>query len=446
VRKRSDSRLDDALRDPKVSAWHDSIKLRSPLTADVNVRNLSLLCERLSLSPEQAVELARVDPDRLGEVLVGYAARLKREHRLDSYIAKTLASLRSWLRYRRISFDRYPALRVVQGQSIREETPPTQEQLGRILSVLSARGRCFALLMAHAGLRPGVLATNGRSRALQLGDLPELDLNAPEPTLTKIPFLIRVPAELSKTSREYVTFGTSQVAESLVAYLMERKHQGERLDAASPVIAVTPGQAANHFRRAGAATPFVTTETLTFDLRDAMRRVAPDGTRWRPYVLRAYCSSRLLSAENAGRVSRDVREAILGHDLGVSGRYNLSKKLHPDTIEEMRQAYDRASEFLVAGASNGSKQTELDSRSLRVILLAMGYSEGEVARALADADETRVIEMIRGQRSADVPKQRSVQNAEVDALLAQGWEFVSQLGPDRAIVRPPTPAHGGPRP
>ena len=432
------SRLSGALRDAKVAAWHESIRLRAPLTADVNVRNLSLLCERLSLSPASIAELARSDPDGLGERLVRYASSLKREGRLDSYIAKTVASLKSWLRFRRVSFDRYPSLRVVQGQSIRNETPPTQEQLGRILSVLSARGRCAALLMAHAGLRPGVLATNGKGRALQLADLPDLDLASVEPVFKKVPFLVRVPAELSKTSREYASFATSQAAESLIAYLMERKHQGEELTQRSPVIAVAPGGVSSHFRKEGTATPFITTETLTFDLRDAMRRVAPEGTSWRPYVLRSYCSSRLLSAENAGRITRDVREAILGHDLGVSGRYNLSKKLHPDTIEEMRQAYDRASEFLVSGASTKSKETELDSRSLRVILLGLGYSEADITKALSDPSESRVVDMIRSRRQPDAPRQKVAPASQVAALLAQGWEFISQLGPRQVVLRAPS--------
>src|SRR5208282_5368562 len=186
------------------------------LSADTNVRKLGFLLERLGVDAESVVRIAREDPDKLRDRLVRYAGEQKRAGRLDTYALKSFDGLRSYLEHRHVRFDGYPKLAPVKGQSLANERVPTPEELGRVLEHLSLRGRVIALLMAHSGLRPGVVGSYGGEDGLRLEDLPELKLGRKKPTFEETPFVLRVPARLSKTRTAYTTFGSIQLASTLL--------------------------------------------------------------------------------------------------------------------------------------------------------------------------------------------------------------------------------------
>ena len=60
---------------------------------------------------------------------MAYAKEMVAKERTDAYIAKMFSAPRSWLEYHRVSFNGYPKLKVIQGETIREERVPTAEEL-----------------------------------------------------------------------------------------------------------------------------------------------------------------------------------------------------------------------------------------------------------------------------------------------------------------------------
>jgi integrase len=428
------------LDDPKVKAWYDGRALRSRLSADVYLRQLGSMAERLKLSPQQIASLGTTSPDELEARLLRYATDLKSEGRLDSYVAKTFDGLRSWLRSRRVSFDAFPKLSPIRGVSLEAERVPTPEELRRVLDRMTPRGRVIALLMAHSGLRPGVLGSYRAADGLTLGDIQDLKLGK-RTEWVNVPFEVRVPARLSKTRKAYTTFGSQELASALGAYLDERASRGERLGPRSPVVVASTRGAAQSW--ATSAAGFLTTKAVVKEIRTAMAGSTPDGVVWRPYVCRAYCSTRLLMAEGSGKITRDLREAILGHDGGVSARYNVGKRWGDELLKEARAAYRRCEPFLSTSVTAVSPDRDLTTR--KVVLRMHGYSEEELARidistktddeliALADAKRLENQRASRG--SSPSPGQRVAKLAEVERLLGHGWEFVAPLGPDRVVLR-----------
>jgi integrase len=435
------------LNDEKVRTWHEALALGSPLSAEGALRRMGLLAEEIGLTPAELAKLAKADPDSFAAKLVAFATKMKKKGRLDSYVAQCFLATKSWLKHCGVPFTRFPRLRILQGVSIRNERVPTPEELGRILAALPIRLRAAALLMAHSGCRPSVLTgrESGDRPGLTLRDLVDLDIEKLE--FRRTPFLIRVPSTLQKTSVEGVTFGTAEEARALIVYFRERRESGERLTPDSPVIAVEPEYAdTNRFRREGPKdSRFIVTRSLTQRIRTGIDKVVPEGVTWRPYVLRAYASARLLSAEHAGKITRDVREAILQHNLGVSGRYNLSKRLHEDQVEEMRQEYAAASPFL---ETTGHAQDEA-AEFKRKLLEAVGLTPEEAAKYDA-APREELLKVMRerllGQSAGSGPGtaqssatvQRPVRLKEVDELLAKGWRYVAPLGRDRVVLEPPS--------
>jgi hypothetical protein len=315
--------------------------------------------------------------------------------------------------------------------------------------------------MAQAGLRPGVLGDYRGVNGLVLGDIPELRLE-PEPHLDlpsgRRSIMVRVPARLSKTSRAYVSFATLEAAEAILAFLAERRSRGETLSPESPLVSMTPlGTRAPHEKGVGS---FVTTKSVELEIRRALKAACPRDTTWRPYVLRAFCSSAMLTA----RVDRDAREAMLGHSLGVSGRYNLSKRLSPRLIDMVRDEYERAlEELLIERRSDTPNVDRLEKGLWSAVLESLGVETSEAER-LATAGEERVKEAIRqrvrdgalragvgstagpaitlassppatGGRAPDQRRERLVSLEELDDWLSRGAEYVAPAGTDRVVVR-----------
>ena len=438
------------LENPKVRTWYDSRALKSRLSADVDLRKLRLLLARLKLDPESVVSLATMDGDRLQVLLVGYAAGLKRTGRTDDYIAKTLNGLKSYLRFRGVQFNGFPRLNPIRGSTLANERVPTSEELGRVLETLSLRGRTIALLMAHSGVRPQGIGDYTGERGLTLGDLPELDIE--ELTFTETPFVLRVPADLSKTRISYRTFGTGQLGATLTAYFSARRAAGERLSPASPVVIPTDvgrlrGAIRDSRRTVARARKFMVTGALVRELRQGLHSLAPRNVTWRPYVLRSYCSTRLLLAEGQGRISRDVREAILGHYGGISSPYNAGKRWGEELLAEARREYANAAEFL---DTNAQPRVNVAAEFRRTLLAVAGMSEEEAAKHVNDSNE-ELLAILRQKltgRDAAVPApangngsnhgvQKPFTLEEAEPFLAQGWTYVANFGPNRVRLQPP---------
>jgi hypothetical protein len=429
------------LGDPAVRAWYDRMALDgSRKTADVNLRRVGLFLHHTDLSFEKLLSRSKNEPGAFRDTLVRFATDLEARGLLSSYIRKVFVGVKNLLRFHEIPFDNIPRPRKTDGASLVDERVPTPEEFQAILETLPLRGQVTALFMAHAGLRPGVLSSYGGGDALRLRDVPELDI----PTLEfrKIPFLIRVPKRLSKNGREYYTFGTARLAGKLLQSLRERRLHGrtkgggalgaETLTPDSPVVAAHEG---------ASVTGFVTAKSLTDELRDGIRQVVPAGVTWRPYVLRCYFSTRLWEASTYGVIDRDSRELMLGHDLGVSGRYNLSKRLDTARIERLRESYAKAAEYL----GDGGTSRRVNQETLRLFLIASGFSEAEAAKEV-DLTPEKVIALIREAKGdeGEIPPEptrsgenRVVRVATLESWLARGWEAVAPAGADRFVVRAP---------
>lgn len=429
-------------------SWWDERSLRSRLSADSYLRHIGLFVERLDRKPAELLAIARDDPDALRALLVKYAADQKRAGRLDSYISKSFEGLKAFLKHHRVRFEDFPSLSPIRGASLMLERVPSPQELGQVLERLSQRGRVIALFLAHTGVRPGVLGSYGGETGLTLGDLPELDLGA-SLRFTETPFVVRIPAALSKTRRQYATFGTDQLATALLAYLKARRESGEKLNGFSPVVipGTLRGAAARSRGEARFGRGFIAMKNVVKEIQDVLHASTPKGVRWRPYVLRSYCSTRLLLAEGQGRISRDLREAILGHDGGVASRYNVGKRWGEELLAEARREYANAAEFL---ETNAQTRLNVAAEFRRTLLAVAGLNEEEAATHVNDSNEELLAilrEKLTGREAATRPVngngnghgvQRPVPLAEAERLLAEGWTFVANFGPDRVILKSPS--------
>jgi len=435
-------RLDhaDLAADPRVKPWVDEAGLRSENTASVQLRRLGIFLWSTRLTTAKLLSLANEKPDELRNLLIAYAKAAKEAKYLGTYVRRILVSVRSFLRFNGSKFDQFPSVSAPAGESLVEERVPTPDEIRLLLTGLSARGKSVALFLAHAGLRPGVLAAGeGKGTdGLTIGDLPELRLEATSVRFEELPFLVVVPARLSKNGKSYLTFGSSELAEALVVYLSERVSKGEKLGKASPVIAST-GQGRGSSEKVGKFLKppgeFVSEKAIAADLRDAIRKVRPGGQVFRPYTLRAFCSTQLLLAEAHGKIVRDAREFFLGHDLGAAGRYHLGKKLHPDVIEELRDMYERASEYLSTAPKRTDRPDEIQREAAVLLLTSFkGKTEAEARQMVEGKTGDELATLLR----AGDRRERVVRADDAPKLIEAGWTLAGSLkNGEMAVLRAP---------
>jgi hypothetical protein len=120
--------------------------------------------------------------------------------------------------------------------------------------------------MAHAGVRPEVIGDYYGKGGLCVGDLPELEIKQDKVIFNKIPAIVVIRSELSKTRNQYFTFLSEEGCSYVRDYLEGRIQSGEKIMTDSSI--VTPKRQIK---------PFVRTTNVSDMIRDAFVKRDFDG-------------------------------------------------------------------------------------------------------------------------------------------------------------------------
>ncbi len=422
------------LEDPNVRRWHENLARGSQATADVNLRRLSAFCRSAELTPASLVELPEKE---LHDRFLDFVASEERRGVAGSYIVRTVKGAKSWLLHNGKKLDRPIKVRGAKDTpSLRDERVPTQQELRAILLSGTPRIRIACALVAFSGLRPEVLGNYLGTDGLTLRDFPELRVGKSGVEFSATPTLIRIRPELSKNSNGYLSFLSQEGCEYLKQYLEERVRAGDKLGPDSDLI--HPDRAGKRFIR-------------TINIGDAIRTaIRGAGFKWRPYVLRHYFDTQLLTAESKGKVAHDFRVYWMGHVGSIDARYTTNKRQVPkEFLEEMRAAYKRCEPFLSTATIPSNSDRDLQTR--KVMLRIVGFTEEELTKVdLSGKTDEEIIQLAEDRRASQTmaavrPGQRAVSITEVGQLLEAGWEYVGPLGVDKAILSSMSAAHRAPR-
>jgi hypothetical protein len=416
--------------DPTIERWYRNMARGSLVTADVYLRRLGNVCRTNDTQP---ADLVGMTSEGRRNFLTDLVSSMESKGLSGGYIESTLKALRSWLSFNGVPWEHRIKVRGTQATpTLEKERVPTQDELRRIFLAASSRERVAAALMAHAGLRPETLGNYRGTDGLRLADLPDVVAKGKTVTFRKLPAIVVVRPELSKSGRRYFSFVGGEAADFLKAYFEERLREGERFGEKTDVVAPTWSKKA-----------FLTSINVGDAIRKAIRRA---GFPSRPYVLRAYFDTQLLLAESRGKMTHAYRSFHMGHVGDIEARYTTNKgRLPPDLIEDMRDAYRRSLSFLETTKPT-DHEAELKASFRRQMLLVAGLSETEIGKmdldAMTDADLQRMVRdklvgapMPNGDGHGNGGKQKVVLLTAVEAYLEQGWEWVTQLPDDRAVVR-----------
>jgi hypothetical protein len=306
------------------------------------------------------------------------------------------------------------------------------QELKKIFNAADMRMRSAASLVAFSGLRLEVLGNYLGNDGLKAKDFPEIILGKDSVDFSATPAMVVVRRNLSKTKKQYFTFLCQEGCSYLKEYLGLRLRAGEKLTTESPIITPSKMAYAGHHIR-------------TTNIGDVIRnRITDAGFDWRPYVLRRYFDTRLMMAEADGFIIRDWRVFWMGHKGDIEAVYTVSKRLPEDVIEKMRDAYSKSAEKYLQTTARVEieKKTMVQTFNEQFLKMA-GYSDEEIGKLgdLSQLSSEQMQEMVQKKTMQSLGlngnSQKVVPLKEVKNWVTQGWEYVSALPTNEAIIRLP---------
>ena len=272
-----------------------------------------------------------------------------------------------------------------------EKTPEPYE-LASIWRFCTAREAAAIALEAFTGIRPQVLGNYKATNGLRLSDLPEMRIVDGKVVFDLIPTRIVVREELSKMCNQYEGFVCEEGCLRLAGYLERRMRQDEVLAPSSAVIADDDG-----------AGRVLTTKGVTRLVKKPFRRA---GLEWRQYVLRRYYDVRMGQA--AAKPEMGLLESWvtfwMGHSGDVEQVYRHRKKLADSQLEQMREAYARASEMLQTTKLHKDNGGQIRREIRSAALMAVGCSDDDIKQL--DLDKLNTEEFSEALRKRLTPKQQ----------------------------------------
>ncbi len=415
------------LENEDLKRWYENLKAGSTITADISLRTLGLYCELNNTTPEKVIEFAKNNPRDFKNGFMDFVRSLEKQGKAGSYIGRFKKVLRSWLKFNDIDLKIDVKIKGEnESPTITNERVPSREELAVILRKASLRGRVEIALIAFSGIRPESLGNYNGTDGIKLGDLKELNIDTLE--FEKVPTMLVIRSSLSKAKNQYFTFIPEEAIMYIKDYLLDRKKKGENLTIDSPLVRLDEKGIKKH--------SFLRTQLISRDIREAMISA---GLKMRPYVLRSYFATALDIAESKGLISHPWRQFFMGHKGDIEARYSTNKRLAPDLIEQMREAYKKCTKFLetrMIEPSESNAKLYLQQQ----LLLAVGYKQEEIDKMdlsnMSNEDFQKLLKnKITGAQGNNGNKQKVVKIEELQDYLNKGYEFVATLPNGTAIIK-----------
>ena len=440
------------LENERVRRWYENLQARSNLTSDIYLRNLGLWLEWTDMNPDNIIEMAKDHLEEFKGRIFDQVRKMEREGKQGSYIAVSLRPLLSYLKF----YDVVIRLNLNiknenRNLTVEQETIPTNEEMDSILQRANLRQRALIGLVAFSGIRPGAIGNYTGDDGLRIGDITDLKVDKDGVSFEKLPALMIVRAELSKSDKRYYTFIGPQSAKYLKEYLNQRIQEGEKLNAKSPVI-----RPDTNMSRLEEPKTFMMSTIVEREIKKAIVKA---GFKWRPYVFRHRFGVSLDASEGKGLISHSWRMHIMGHVGDIETTYSTDKPLPDTVIDDMREAFKKCLKNIeteVRGISEEDKQSLEKVLTGTVLMKIFGYSKEESDKLMELSDEELQKELQKKLGNASDPesiRKKAMQDAReiskrknkqvmipigyVDEYFNQGFEFVSAIGQDKAIMRLP---------
>jgi integrase len=426
-------RIKRLLSNGDVRGWYETRDERTASTHRTQLEGLDLFLYRTGLNVPKLLKLAE-NRKRLKETVSKYIdAHVARGGRAVTSRGNWFA-VKSFLKHCEIEVAWNPGLSRGELEADRtlSRRVPTVSELRHLQDKLPLRGRAIVQILISSGIRVGVLGTGFGADGLRIRDLPDYDVEARGFRVR--PALVIVPARLSKGGFTYPTALSSEGCEVLESYLRERKD----LTPDSLVIAPDPrGQKGKSPRLTKDGLEAMSRKGISSVVANGLKAVTPKGVRFTPHSLRAWASTQFERAENDGKISRTRRELLMGHSLGVDGKYNWDRAA-VEQLEELRETYRRMEAYVSLSAVTQQDRASIDNLARIVASLLKERKDLDVpVERILSMDEKQLEELVGSVTPPKQERRALAPGPEADELLLAGWSSSQKLSDGRLLLVPP---------
>ena len=393
---------------------------------------LRLFLEHAGVSPDEFVSLAKRKPKEAERLITEYVVSRK-----GAVSGATLRNFKAALKLFLAMNDVGDALNWTRIGKVMptarrhgSDRAPTAEELRRILDSCDLRMKCVVLLMVSSGMRVGSFDW------LKWGDVQPVKSGKHEFAKLRV---------YRGENEEYHTFITPECYRYLLDYKAMREKAGEAVNDGSPLIRDGWGNYRGA-KEAGEAVA-VTAKTLRNQLGILYRKIGlretKEGAR---YEFKQVHGFRKFFKSNSERFMKSIYvEILMGHSTGVSDSYMKPQE------EDMLEEYVKAIPALTVLTKEGPTVEDLDEvkrqarvEALKVVAESMGIDPEKVKvekmEGLSPEEEERLIkqlirEEMESRKEGESDPQRIIREAELEAHLKEGWQFVCVLPSKRILVR-----------
>jgi integrase len=420
------------LTDANVAAWYSNLCEGSEITADVYLRRLQRFCEENQQTPQG---LAGLDSKAAFNILVGAVRQYREQGFAGSMIKGYVKAVRSWLLHNDVEIKRVNVKGANRTPTLKNEKVPEPYVLNSVWRFCDERQAAAISILAFTGFRPQVLGSYRGNDGLLIGDLPELEVDNKEKKVVSkaIPMRALVREERSKTGKGYEGFICEEGCRRIEEYLIKRMKSGEKLTLQSAVIA-------DDFEHGGT----ITTKSICKIVRKAFRHA---GFPWRVYILRRYYDTRMgqaVAKSELGLLDEWVK-FWMGRSGDIEAEYRLHKKLSDSQLEQMRTAYQRASETMLQTIELHRDNAEAMRIEFRAVALrSIGFTDDDLRHVdLGKLTAPKFQELVRTKLEAHRETDRKgfmvVTSEEKDDYVnpIKRWTVKEWLPDGKALIEPP---------
>jgi hypothetical protein len=402
------------------------------ITANEQLRRLGLFCEIFQITPQAIVAVGKPPsgtPDDVKMWIIGKVAELQTRGYSGNYIANFVKSLKSWLEFNSVHMTPRPPINIRgrgKNKKYQKEKPPTPQELQILLEIADPRQKVAISLMAFSGVRPRTIGNYRGDDGLKISDLPEMHVDFQKRTVTfdKIPTRIVVRDAINKGEFSgYETFLNKQGCDYVKMYLEDRmtpkphrvydnhgrpvrdprtgkqleKLRVEKLTLESPLVAHNHPYQLDYWKERVKeddgeveinyyAETFIPAQNVSYAIISPVIKTLglkrPDGGYDRSYVLRTFFDDQIMSAESDKKIGviYSWRQFWMGHSEGIEAVYTTKKTIPEAIIEQMRKAYEEASDaYLTIPRTKMITLEEASTEYKRMFLIHYkGWGDDEV--------------------------------------------------------------------
>jgi len=309
--------------DEEVQDW---LRAANPSTREVRFRRLGLVCTQYKTTPKQLKTMTSKQAFRF---LLRIKEDMEAQKKAPAYILSMVKIMKSFFIFADIPISKRISIRTAG----KKEHVPSNDELKSFLAESRLRGKAAISLLSFSGVRPEVLGDQHGNDGLKISDLPELKISNGKAEFTRIPAVVGVRKEISKTDSAYLTFLNEEGCRNVTDYLNWRLTKGE-LRSDAPIITADPHRAkfGQHVAR----------KNISALVRLAMR--AAGHRDFRPYVLRDWFAYKLQDGLAENLIIDDWRKFWMGRkDIELT--YTLDRGYLPQAvIDKMRDGYAKVAE------------------------------------------------------------------------------------------------------